>query len=33
MMNNYIYGPKNNAFYPLSLKEVYEQAGPGLMMA
>ncbi|EOU2726208.1 MULTISPECIES: tail fiber assembly protein [Enterobacteriaceae] len=27
MMNNYIYGPKNNAFYPLSLKEVYEQAG------
>ncbi|WP_368928011.1 tail fiber assembly protein [Citrobacter freundii] len=27
MMNNYIYSPQNNAFYPLSLQEVYEQAG------
>ncbi|MEI9881657.1 tail fiber assembly protein [Atlantibacter hermannii] len=26
-MNNYIYSPSRNMFYPLSLQDVYEQAG------
>jgi hypothetical protein len=26
-MKNYIYSAKNNAFYPISMKEVYQAAG------
>ena len=26
-MSNYVYSPKNNAFYAVSLKDAYEMAG------